>query len=485
MHRILLWTLVTGLLWGTLSTCKSPNGPDDDDTEMIEKTITPTDGSSTLDNATLYNADTDEKLGVGEKSLKREKGTKLSVRAEQDGYHSETKPVSFLTNGSVEIVLTEENPDEVTLNYRIADKKDVLISSAELFIADTLAKSQPEGSITLPYQEAEVDICGRAEYYEESCKTVTLDESRELSLQSARKTVTYTITPEIYDADGKIVSQEEREQIGFHLEVGDSTVTDSLIYSEEIPDYRLNYPMSNKTVIVSGDGIYNLREDLSTKMLSRGNAEVSAANNQDITLKLKHVPACSDGIDNDGDSDIDREDSGCVDSGGNYDPEDDVELVEGLRRTGYATPSSKGYVSSKEGNREVFIGAPDYPNSIKKALSVEIYVEHKLEADQSNEAFAFKFACGPDENNRDNINMTNIISDDPDVDGWHNPAITGITKDFFATGTNCSIRAVHASKVRGEAPGDGGDDVVFYLPDETRELTTVWFYEPEEVESSN
>jgi hypothetical protein len=475
---------------------------------MIEKTITPTDGNETLTTATLYDDDSGETLGTGEETLKREKGASVSVRVEADGFIPTTETVSFQSSGSVEITLSS---DEVTIDYRIADEEDELISSAELFVADTLASSEPEGSITLPYSEATVAICGRAEYYEDSCEEITLDESRELDLESARKTVTYTITPEIEGYEDWNANNTRpgyvADNTAYILQVGDSTWVDAgrdvdtggaqnaesdIGEIEEANTVSVPYPAGPGEVEIYLRAVYFPEEGheytaSDNNYLNVAEKTISVTReDQEINLSLPHIPACSDGVNNDFTDGIDQEDPGCMDQEGNYDPQDDVELLH-VQGMSYGFQTSEGeviLVSGAQGEREIdYISPKELDPSINFAISVNLEIPTQVSENQSSESFALRFFIGSDENNLNNTHATDIVKDDGS-DGWAYRDVESIDPDWFSNYRNYRIEALHATKVRGEDPTDGSDDVVLADSDKTRGTVLTWTYPPEHVEDN-
>jgi hypothetical protein len=224
-----------------------------------------------------------------------------------------------------------------------------------------------------------------------------------------------------------------------------------------------------------------------------------AAEDHDLTVELEREekqPACSDGIDNDGDGVADENDSGCVDTfastsrvpgtdGFVYEPEDDNEVLKRLTTSSTARALEE-FVSSKEGERILPIFGWNFPKSIAFAVGpIDIRLKNMIETSQTGEAFALEIQCGPASEPRSehtNKVITNIVPDDQSVDGWRESPVHGFTREILQNGTDCGFTAIHASKVRGEEPGDGNDDIFFSTSEQGGGSTFEWYYEEEEVQ---
>jgi hypothetical protein len=227
---------------------------------------------------------------------------------------------------------------------------------------------------------------------------------------------------------------------------------------------------------------------------------LAAAESHDLSVELERKekqPACSDGVDNDGDGNIDEADGGCVandsptpdptDPDWVYDPEDESEEFRVVGNTLTLPSDDIDRVSSKEGERiDVLIGLQNFPNTIAFAVGeVEFSVANQKEADQAGEAFALEFVCGQDDEDFkqfDHTNTTDIVSDDQSIDGWVDSPVRGITREYFSEGSSCIIYILHATEVRDEPFGDGNDDVVTETPNQSGQVRYRYGYEPEEVQ---
>jgi hypothetical protein len=224
---------------------------------------------------------------------------------------------------------------------------------------------------------------------------------------------------------------------------------------------------------------------------------VSAHESNDPTLSLDKLTACNDGISNDpqddelvdawedenGDRFIDPDegDPGCTSS--DDDNEGHVTWTLSIGSGGDVT--NKAYfVSSAEGHRELFWAdteSTDFPVSIKDAILINSRVEVKVQNDQAGEEFAMEFACGPNNETKNKVNLTEVV-EDQGRDGWVLARLRGITTAWFSEGTDCAKSYLHASKVRGEDPGDGNDDVFFLTKndDTIRSFQIRWTIEEED-----
>lgn len=520
MYRVVLLVFLGGLILGTVSGCK--DGPTDPEEEMIEKTVTPTDGESEITDAELFDDETDEKLGEGETTVEAEEDSRREIRAESDGFISNTKTITFNDGNSEEIELSS---DEVTVDYRAVDEDDELLEEVEIFVADTSAEEEAEGELILPYDDQPVEICSEAEYHEKACEEITPDENQQLELENMRKTVTYKITPEIegYEdyhenpdtsAGTPTLPGHISPNTAYILQVGDSIYvdagedvdTDGIENTEsDLPsntkhgegaigegrEVEVPYPAGPENVEVHLRAIYFPKEkheysENDYLNVAENSFTFSGEEDEKRELNLKHVPACSDGINNDFTDGVDEEDPGCVDEEGNYDPEDDVELLKVSTSIGLFFHRddegnyTKGYISNSKGERTIQTGGGDIDKSILKAIEVRVWLDARVEEDEDGETFAVEFRCGEDRDSRPDSGPLSPIIEDDESDGWQEFEVPDVEKEVFEDGLSCGFHAIHASKIRGEEPGDGGEDIIFSTPDRDGAVTRQWIFEPEE-----
>jgi hypothetical protein len=251
------------------------------------------------------------------------------------------------------------------------------------------------------------------------------------------------------------------------------------------------YPAGPNTIEASMRAVYVPKEghdwsDNHYLNVAEGTIELSGDSDSDVVLELAHIPACRDEVDNTFTGRIDDEEAGCTDiNKDQYDPSDDVELVQGWSRTTYSIASDGvRFISGAEGEREhvrinsyVSAMAP----SIQAAMEIAVKTEIKADKDQIGQAFALKYAVGKNDESLNSVNFTEIYNADGQ-DGWGMAEFTEITRDFFENGLEFEVTAVHATKVRGEPATDGNDRLVFAEGTEiSRIFNTQWVYQPEDV----
>lgn len=233
---------------------------------------------------------------------------------------------------------------------------------------------------------------------------------------------------------------------------------------------------------------------------SKGAKQISGHTDNDITIAISDIPNCRDDIDNDGDGLVDQyrdaNNTGAVDEGDAGDPgcptaDDNDEPHRVFTRVSLSSSTKdSSYVSSAKDHRTAFHvddRSTNYPPEIKHAVAgILVVFEFKVDSTQSNEEAAVRFACGPSDSQQDNVNFTNITKDKNQSSGWVNAQLNGVDKSFFATGTNCATSLWHGTKVRGQPPGDGNDDVIHYLPDGKNRIDLIGFaYEAEYAKKSS
>ena len=85
--------------------------------------------------------------------------------------------------------------------------------------------------------------------------------------------------------------------------------------------------------------------------------------------------------------------------------------------------------------------------------------EVEQEANEEGEEFALKLETGT-KNNLSVVNTTRIYPDRDTTNSKHY-ANFNVPKNWFSAGTYYTITAIHATKIRGLPPGDGGGKVYF------------------------
>jgi len=373
----------------------------------------------------------------------------------------------------VAIELERADPETVAISYEIrSEDSDTLVVADVVNQAtgETLAAGAASGTIMLPFSDAATTLCAAPQYFGESCTSVTPDDDKSIVIRITRESVN--------------VSASAEDTGGNRVENADIAVDGEIIGQGSISE---SFPARAGTRTISASA-----EDFSEETET-----VSAGAAAEVTLQLERVFACNDGIDNDGDGVADANDSGCVDTfastshepgtdGFVYEPEDDNEVLTRVQYSASLGNNEDDMVSSKANERIRPLFGDTFPQSIALAIGqADIYLKNSIEKSQDGEAFAIKIQCGPASEPRadhSNIITTDIVPDDPAVDGFRRSLADGFTREILQDGTDCGFSAVHATKVRGEDPGDGNDDVFFATKNETGGVSVVWFYEEEEVQ---
>ncbi|MCA1747326.1 MAG: hypothetical protein LC655_06490, partial [Bacteroidales bacterium] len=259
----------------------------------------------------------------------------------------------------------------------------------------------------------------------------------------------------------------------------------------------IKYPTGSEAVNASLHIVYVPKEghdysDNHYLNVAEGTMQIPVDGDSDVTFPAEHIPACRDGVDNTFSGTMDENAPGCLDTwaststepgtdGFVYEPEDDVELLRVYTGTSGIDPSKDYFVSGKEDEREndfgVFGGS--LGNQVQIAAHVESQFTKLVSADQTGEEFALEFRTGPDKDNLNNINTTDIVPDEGN-DGWTEVTVT-LSRDYFSEGTYRGLKIIHATKVRGEPTTDGDDDVVIFEMERDDYFRIRAVYEPEEL----
>ena len=447
------------------------------------------ESNESVDTATLFNDDTNDEIGSGSSiKITKDEGAQLSVRAEADGYHPQTRDVSFNKDKSITITLLADNP---TISYRIEDSDEALIDNADLYIADTLAHTGASGDITVDYNQSDITLCGRSQNYEEGCEQITPDHDQSVTITMHRETVKFTITPQINGEDAidpkdDYTFDKFDKKTVYKVTVGDSTYTER--FDDQVnggpngqkiiegQSFTVNYPQSNQSIDITTRIAYfpergHTYSETNFVNIAEGSATADLSGDSDVTLSADLVPACSDGYDNNHYDGVDMDDPACSS------PDDDVELLKSHGSSGrFGSSTYYGYVSSEDGHEKTNIGGTEFPGDIQYALGeVTAYWQAKTEAGEGGEAFKVEFRCGASDNSQDDINTSEVVPDDGS-DGWHDTYVHGITKEFFSSGTHCSYYAVYA----GDGSKDGNNDIIFATPEKYGVVSLSWDFPPED-----
>ena len=410
----------------------------------------------------------------------------VDVTATADDYQQMEKTTATKRDRTLEFALEPETPDQSTVTFA-ATEADTLVS-IQVFVTDTLAADGEKPSASFPYGET-IDARIEAQFMKTKTITFTADQAEQTeSTVLKRKSAEIFVRPQ--DSDGNVLSDattviREPDGVDSTKITGEGAV-------------MLTQRSGNRAVAVTNITERADKPDRLTRF-EPFSTTVSASEDADLRPNMKRLAACNDGINNEtGESDDGRVDvwsdengngfadkgegdPGCVSS--DDDNEGDITFTLTIGSGGDVSNNNR-FVSSAEDHREIFWSdapASDFPASIKDAILIHSRVEVMVQDDQDGEEFAMELACGPDDETKNKTNLTEI-AEDQDRDGWTNARLRGITADWFSEGTDCAKSYLHASKVRGEEPGDGNDDVFFLVTgdDTIRFFQIQWTIEEED-----
>jgi hypothetical protein len=390
-----------------------------------------------------------------------------------DGEHEDTDETSAFAR--------QPTPATVAISFqRRAASGDSLVAGTLVYKRtgqpdSTVAENQADGSLALPFRETEAELCFQeGTYFRGNCEPITPDADRDLTFEAVRKQVSISATVDPDDANLQSIIHGNVE-----------TEAEGELAAE------LDKRAGERTLLAFKQGY------------KRDSAMVSADANASESFTLEAKPACSNGLDDDDDGTIDARDGGCVkgfagfqaDDDGkliHYEPPDENEVLKSKRvDIGNFGADIDISVSSRDDDRRTFYkkgsSAYEFETSIQKSIGQVSYsLDTKRSADQDGESFALEWICDPrDADGPDTETVTDIVPDENEQDGWELTDAPGLTREAFATGTDCDVYILHGTLARGEPTGDGNDDVV--VVEENRSLSQViqWFYEPEEVDNSD
>ncbi|SMO46886.1 hypothetical protein [Gracilimonas mengyeensis] len=510
-YILVLLFLIMGFVMGSCGLLGS-DGP----SNTITITALDAQTNEPLDSLAIYINGKLVKENVSTYTLTKNKGTTVTIKIVRNGYIAETKEVKINADKPIRIPLVRQAPDKVTLSYAIIANDTGTLDNVELLVNDEVVARDSDGSIALPSSRETVTVCATAAYYEASCDTLaSLIENRNVELKLERKRVRIAITPEVVGYTDYSESWDTgngtptrpgyvRKSTVYVLQIGDSTWTE-IGREVKIADLPVDIPSTSRELEL-GEGVESTitypagPEELEVRLwvqyfpkegheysdnaylnVAEGSIKLSGDTDSNITLNLDHIPACSDGIDNDFYDGIDTADPGCIDpETGIHDPENDVELMRTRTHTHYILSEDTHLVSGKQEEQRVrLLPVRSLDHVAKIAQSFTIEFTTFAEGSQTGEDFAIELHTGPSQDNLVKSFTSSIIPDDG-LDGWRIVQIHDLTKESFANGTYYKIIAVHAANLAGITT-DGNDDVVFYEANLEDYLAIKLDYQPEHV----
>lgn len=421
------------------------------------------DGLLLEDGRVFFNGDAAEGTGVATKSGIAP-GTSVDIEARAQGRVTQDTSVTVpddISDGEeiqVDLVLPEDHPDEVTIEFRVRDAQPDTAVVAEEITADgqTVGANTNEATAQLSYSEEAVTARAEATYFQVGTAEFTPDHDQTVTIGLERKSVTVSAQVE-----------DDTSTVG----VIDPWTSDTTTSAGSI---TVDRPARSGDRIVFGKGrSWEVVEE-----------RVSAGESHDLSLDIPHIAVCENGLDDDDDGRADENDPGCLDEDGNYEPSDTSEHHV-FSRTVWISSKDEGdndtlRVSSQKDERKFYYPYIDQtiklPASIVDAVVTGASIDAKKDSMQADETIAATFKCGPTRDNLNNSNSSGIAPDTQTQDGWGLTILPEVDIEFFDTGRYCRVIFKHGTLVRGEPAGDGNDDVVHLLPDGEQRAFVIYFF---------
>ena len=413
--------------------------------------------------------------GVGE--LTREEGTSQTVTASAPKFADESVAVPFENGSTFTIEMTPENNAPTAV--ATVDTDEAAPDETVTFKGDQ--SSDPNGdeldySWTFPNGDANGESVQRS-FSDTGDKTAELVVS-DGELQDETE-VTVTITEPTTAVTVEAVADDTDEPLNSPLALS----ADGETIAEGESPLTADVPESVNELTV------NAAEHEQDKELYADTSTTFAVMDSPVTIGQRRMPHCSNSLDNDGDEFVgvwtDEDGNNIPTEGDSGDPGCTSESDDNENHRVYAiTRSGAGYqdtvsVSSDPDNWETLPASLNFPEHIAVAVgNISLSLDVKLSSAQSDEGFAACFECGS------SVNTTEIVEDDPSVDGWYSPVVLGIKPSWFAESTDCNLAGLHKAYVN-DNPGNGNDDVIFGYPERTGETVISWVYEPDHPALSN
>jgi hypothetical protein len=459
--------------------CDIFGGNDDDDpppstTDSVTVSAEAvTDDGSRIDSAAVAFDGTEAGTGYAEKAYEKDADQSVSVSASEDDYVNTETSIDLGADQSVSLEMLEELPETVTVPFEnVAADGDSLIAGTVTWKDSVVAEDVMSADVEIPASRNEGQLCfAENDLFAEGCKTLTptsdISQAQEISVQ--RKTVTYTIDPNVPYGDPSAVA----------VSVSGSQVFEGS-GSVDVPKLS-----ASKNRLVSGN-LETADQDNSSKVdRLYADTTVSSFENIDLTVSLEKLPACSDGIDNDGDSAIDKNDTrACTTLDGEYDPGDDNEILKGLTRGSLELLDDSIFVSksAEERTAKIRSASNPFPPSVTAAKGeIRHEIEMQVADTISNQDHATHLKTGASNDNLTVEKTSDVVVDVDTANGFVWKRVHGIDRSFFADGPYYAVYGWHGSKARGESPSSGGKFYYYAELKNGRGHLWSYAYEPEDV----
>lgn len=432
------------------------------------------ESGSRIDTAAIAFDGTEVGTGYAEKTYEEDSSETVTVEADADGLVAADSSVGLGSDHNLELTLPEELPDEVTLSFSsVTADADSSAAGTWTWNGEEIASGEASGTHDVSGSDQPGELCfEEGEFFLPACRGLTPNQDRSVELEVQRKEVTVSVTPE--DSTGSIRS-------GAATKIYEPRRVDSVTIEGE---GSATLPKRSGTRDIFSDLI---TEEPDTDKLDRylsDTSSVAADRDVSITTNLAKLPACSDGIDNDGDGFADKADvRACETLNGEYDPQDDNEVLKGVKYGVSVLFDDSTYVSGISGQRTFLVSDNNFPKSAMAAKGeVDFGIEVKQSADTSGEDFAIHIKAGSSKGNYTKSDTTEIVGDDDSRDGWYFLEAVGIHGSVFRDGPYYAVYAWDDTKALGEPPEDDSVRVYFFAEQQNSRVHEIsYVYEPEDV----
>jgi len=368
-----------------------------------------------------------------------------------DGESAETDEVT--------VSITEPKPDSVAITYRPQDTDGNVLEDAE--VTDGTVSGTGEFTDSVAYSTDTREVTAERDGYEDGSTTYTPESSQTVEIELTEKTAEVTVKAQGLETETSLSSQLELSADGEATASGESPLTAEV--SVSVDELTVSAAEHEKDREVYAD-----------------TSKTFVLADSPVTVSQRRVAHCSNVFDNDGDGLVgvwtDEDGNDIPTEGDSGDPgctseSDDNENHRVEASVFSGTSDDTLFVSSDTDYWRGQPGPVQFNESIRVAVgNIYFASDVKISVSQSDEAFAAEFECGS------STNTSQIVEDDPSVDGWHTAVVLGIKSSWFAESTDCRLTSVHKAFVN-DNPGDGNDDVVFKTPSRAGETVISWVYE--------
>jgi len=462
----------------SITACDIFGGNDDDPPPSTTDSVTVsaeavTEDGSRIDSAAIAFDGTEAGTGYAEKKYKKDADRSVSVSASEDDYVNTETSIDLGADQNISLEMLEELPETVTVPFEnVAADGDSLITGTVTWEDSVVAEDVRSAEVAIPASRNTGELCTKEnDLFHAGCISVTptSDFSEVQPISVERKSVTYTISPDV----------PYGEQSAVDVSVSGSQVFEGS-GSVDVPKLS-----AGKSRVVSGN-LETADQDNSNKVdRLYADTTVLSFENIDLTVSLEKLPACSDGIDNDGDGVVDENDTrACTDLGGNYDPQDDNEVLKRFSRLSGTFFDDSTFVSKAAGHRTAKIRSASNPLPWSVTVA-KGKIAHRMEVQMADsipdQDHATHLKTGVSNDNLTVEKTSDVVADVDTANGFVLKRVHGIDRTFFADGPHYAVYGWHGSKARGDPPSSGGKFYYYAELESDRLHSWSYVYEPEDV----